>query len=124
MKIGDVFTFGGDEYAIKKIDKNYYDKKKYPNGRVDASKFIGEGAERRIQRGKPKAFDLNEIATLLTGDLADFGYNDSSSDSEAGEMEDLNEEVIDEWNGLRGASPDGIKEVLNMLPEDKDSLDW
>lgn len=72
MDIGQVFIFEGDEFAIKRVIlPGGRDEKgnTYDNGRVDASKFVGEGPDRRIQKGRPKMFDYPAVAEILGEDV-------------------------------------------------------
>lgn len=67
MKVGDTFIFEGQEFSIKEIDTSSTEK--FPTGRVNASRFVGSHDDpenpRTIQRGRPKMFNLNDVAEVM-----------------------------------------------------------
>jgi len=67
MKVGDTFIFEEQEFSIKNIDT--VSTERFPSGRVDASKFVGSHDDpenpRTIQRGRPKMFNLSDVAEIL-----------------------------------------------------------
>lgn len=122
MDIGQTFTFEGDEFAIKRIilpggtDSNG---NTYENGRVDASKFVGEGVARRIQKGRPKMFNYPTVATIL-------GETTTPASVES-DLTDEDEDNLSSWQGQR-SDPEKVKNFMERFGHDKETVptesDW
>lgn len=122
MDIGQTFTFEGSEFAIKRIivpGGTDTHGTTYKDGRVDASKFVGEGMDRRIQKGRPKMFDYSTIATIL-GEPTNPGSVESDLTNE-------DEEELQKWRGQR-TDPEKVKAYIKKLGHDKETVpnisDW
>jgi len=105
MKVGDTFFFEGTEFSIKNIETKF--SRKFPTGRVDASKFTGSHDDpenpRTIQRGRPKMFQLSTVAEALGEPIPTPVIK---SDVEA------TEKTTSAWTGIR-------TDVNSILSEEK-----
>lgn len=113
MDIGQTFFFEGEEFAIKRIivpGGTDGDGVVYNKGRIDASKFVGEGVERRIQRGRPKMFDYAPVAEILG--------ESTIPDSVQSDLEEEDNSAIEEWKSQRDNS-EKIKSFMENYGVDK-----
>ena len=118
MNIGSTFFYQGNEYSIKQIDA--LASFKFPSGKVTASKFVGEGADRRIQSGRPKYFHYDEVAVIM-GEDEDF--DDGETNESEPEPKVMNE-VVKTWHNLRSADPEKVEGLLSSLPDKSTNNDW
>jgi len=118
MKIGTTFEFEGNQYSIKNIDLDDSDKKRFPTGRLNASKFKGAGAYRTLQAGRPKAFDLQVVAEILGVPV------ESANIVEDVENADIPKEISASWDNFRKTPVERVDEVINMLPDKSTESEW
>ncbi len=111
MNVGDTFVFEGTEYSIKKIDMNK--SLKFPTGRVDASKFVGEGFDRRVQRGRPKMLHFKDVEDI-------FGPSEPTPTPDV----EVPGDVKEEWSKVRRTTPIDGESLLTSLPDSASSSDW
>jgi len=106
MKVGDTFFFDGKEFSIKNIEAT--SSEKFPNGRVDASRFVGSHDDsenpRTIQRGRPKGFELSVVAEIL-------GETISTPNVESDI--DTSDSAGTKWSELREADSSTIRNNLS-----------
>ena len=118
MKIGTTFDFEGNEYSIKSIDMDDPDKKRFPTGRLNASKFKGEGPYRVLQAGRPKAFDLKIVADIL-------GHSINSVDVvENIENATIPIEISSAWDKFSNVSEERVDEILDFAEDKSVDRDW
>lgn len=140
MNVGDTFVIDGVEYSVKNIDMDPKINNgtgasdiRFPNGRVDASKFIGIGPFRKISVGRPKMFKIEDVASAIGEDMLmatptkaapikvtqtkDDGSWESKYCDECNDGENLSAVEDD-------ISPDRTEELLNILDDDSTASDW
>jgi hypothetical protein len=121
MKVGDTFFIEGVEYSIKNIDKTSSDK--FPSGRVDASKFVGNYNDvenpRIIQRGRPKAFNLVDVADV-------FGEGCNTPTYSTNSNENNSDKISSAWLDLRSSITNSTTSTATVSSDfDYDSgNDW
>lgn len=105
MKVGDTFFFDGSEFSIKMIDTT--SSEKFPSGRVDASKFTGSYDDpenpRAIQRGRPKGFELSDVADILGETIPAPTIKSDVTESES---------ISSAWDTLRDSDNESVSESL------------
>lgn len=112
MQVGDTFTFEGEEFSIKNIIVDT-DDVRFPNGRVDASKFVGEGIFRKIQKGRPKAFKYETVAEIL---------GESMPDRDIDIGIEVSKEVEINWDAIK--DPEIVEGLLSTIDDDSTVDDW
>lgn len=123
MDIGQVFTFEGAEFAVKRVifpGGTDSEGRVYSEGRVDASRFVGEGVERHIQRGRPKMFDYASVATIL-------GEPTTPATVEC-DLAEEDKTNLDNWRGER-TDPEKVRQFMEKFKHNEDAVsvegaDW
>jgi len=118
MKIGTTFSFEGNDYSIKSIDMSDPDKKRFPNGRLNASKFKGVGSFATLQAGRPKAFDIKVVADILGVAISSESYVEDVENAT------IPDDVSQSWESFRRTPIEKVDKVLDMLDDKATVKDW
>lgn len=128
MQVGETFFFENIEYSIKKIEKDKSElDERFPNGRVDASNFetkVVDGIEeRRIRKGRPKAFTIEQVSEALGEDFTD---TIKTATVESDIPKEEFETVKESWDVVRKStvSPEDREKLINMISDDSTTSDW